>query len=74
MFDQSSGGGADRFVALMRSQGSYQALRRLGLTDDELGATEFEHHVGRAYAEADGPLPDLSFSWRVRIGRTPEHR
>ncbi len=74
VFNQPSGGGADRFVSLMRSQGSYQALRRLGLTDDELGATEFEHHVGRAYAQADGPWPDLSFSWRVRIGRTPDHR
>jgi SAM-dependent methyltransferase len=72
VFDQPSGGGADRFVALMRSQGSYQALSRLGLSDDELGATTFEHEVRLAYAGADSSaLPELSFSWRVRVGRTP---
>ena len=36
VFDQPMAGGADRFVALMRSQGSYQGLRRLGLSDADL--------------------------------------
>ena len=72
VFNQPVGGGADRFVALMRSQGSYQTLRRLGLSDEELGATAFEHHVRRAYASADSSaLPALSFSWRVRLGLIP---
>jgi hypothetical protein len=72
VFDQPSGGGADRFIALMRSQGSYQGLRRLGLDDDEMGATEFERQVRRAYARVDtSVLPELSFSWRVRLGVLP---
>lgn len=71
VFDQPSGGGADRFVALMRSQGSYQTLRRLGLDDDEMGATAFERQVRSAYSGADpSTLPELSFSWRVRLGLT----
>lgn len=61
--------GADRFVALMRSQGSYQGLVRLGLDDDSMGAAEFERRVHAAYASAVGP-PPLSFSWRVRLGVT----
>ena len=64
------GDGAERFVALMRSQGSYQGLRRLGMTDDELGATDFEHEVRSGFAAA-GASPGLSFSWRVRLGVTP---
>ena len=42
------GRGAEKFVALMRSQGSYQGLLRLGMTDDELGATDFEREVHAA--------------------------
>jgi SAM-dependent methyltransferase len=69
VFAQPSGGGADRFIALMRSQGSYQGLRRLGLDDDEIGATAFEQQVRGAYARVDpSALPELSFSWRVRLG------
>ena len=69
VFDQPSGGGADRLIDLMRSQGSYQALRRRGLDDDELGATEFEREVRSAWGRADASLlPELSFSWRVRLG------
>lgn len=72
VFDEPSPGGADRFIDLMRSQGSYQGLRRAGLTDDELGATEFERRVRAAYARTETlELPDLSFSWRVRLGVTP---
>ena len=68
VFDQPLAGGADRFIALMRSQGSYQALRRLGLTDDELGATAFEQQVRHAYEQAPVELPPMSFSWRIRLG------
>jgi SAM-dependent methyltransferase len=71
VFDEPSGGTAGRFVALMRSQGSYQALRRLGLDDDEMGATEFDRRVRDAYARADvTALPELSFAWRARLGVT----
>jgi SAM-dependent methyltransferase len=62
--------GAERFVALMRSQGSYQGLLRLDMTDDELGATDFEREVRSAFAVAEAS-PGLSFSWRVRLGVTP---
>ncbi len=73
VFDQPGHGGAERFIELMRSQGSYQGLRRAGLSDDELGATEFERQARDAYASADaGVLPPLSFSWRVRLGVTPQ--
>ena len=54
----------------MRSQGSYQGLLRLGMTDDELGVTDFEREVHAAFAAA-GATPGLSFSWRVRLGVTP---
>jgi hypothetical protein len=63
-------GGADRFVALMRSQGSYQGLRRLGLSDAAIGADDFERDVRSAFAGAQAPA-GLSFSWRVRLGVTP---
>jgi SAM-dependent methyltransferase len=64
------GSGATRFAALMRSQGSYQGLLRLGMTDDELGANDFEREVHAAFADAEAS-PGLSFSWRVRLGVTP---
>ncbi len=64
LYDEVVTGGADRFGALMRSQGSYQGLCRLGLTDDEIGVTEFDAVV----AEALDGHESLSFSWRVRIG------
>lgn len=63
-------GGAERFCALMYSQGSYQGLRRRGLTDEEIGATAFDDEVRRAFAEAPS-LPGLSFTWRVRLGVKP---
>jgi SAM-dependent methyltransferase len=70
LFDEPVGGDADRFVALMRSQGSYQGLRRLGLTDQELGVVDFERAVRDSFSSSTVP-PRLSFSWRVRIGVTP---
>ena len=68
LFDQPIEGGADRFVALMRSQGSYQGLRRSGLSDADIGADVFER-AARAALTA-GCSIELSFSWRARIGVT----
>jgi len=66
LFDELVHGGTDLFVALMRSQGSYQGLRKLGLSDHDIGADEFEEAVRAAFAIAGEP--QLSFSWRVRLG------
>lgn len=61
---------AERFVSLLRSQGSYQALAKAGLTDEEIGADEFERDVLRGFAlsTTGGHAPRISFSWRVRLG------
>ena len=60
-------GGAERFCGLMYSQGSYQGLRRRGLTDAEIGADEFEQRVKEGFASARVP-GGLTFTWYVRIG------
>jgi SAM-dependent methyltransferase len=70
LFQQPTGGGAERFVALMRSQGSYQGLLRLGLNDLDLGVDVFEHDVNASFAAAR-VRRDLSFSWRARLGVKP---
>lgn len=70
VLDGAVEGGAERFVALMCSQGSYQGLLKAGLTPEEIGATRFEEEVSAGFAEA-GTAPGLSFSWRARIGVTP---
>jgi SAM-dependent methyltransferase len=67
LFDEPIDGGAARFGALMRSQGSYQTLRRSGLTDDEIGVTAFDAVVEAALAGHE----TLAFSWRVRLGIVP---
>jgi SAM-dependent methyltransferase len=69
VFDQPVDGGAERFVGLMRSQGSYQGLRRTGLSDLDLGTDDFEREVRDAFAAAPA-FPGLSFSWRARLGVT----
>lgn len=63
-------GSANLFIAVMRSQGSYQTLRKLGLDDDQIGATAFEQTVGAAFASVGGSVP-MAYSWRVRLGVTP---
>jgi hypothetical protein len=70
LFNQALPGGPERFVALMASQGSYQALKRLGLSDEEIGETQFRHEVDVAFRESES-FPGLSFSWRARLGVTP---
>ncbi len=64
------GGGVERFVALMYSQGDYQGLLKAGLSPDDIGAGRFEKEARAGFGEAER-LPDLSFSWRIRIGTTP---
>lgn len=67
--DEAAGGVdlAERFVGLMRSQGSYQALRSAGLTDDDIGVTDFDREVRAAYASTASP-PPITFGWRVQLG------
>lgn len=62
-----SGADAGRFIDLARSQGSYQGLRRAGVTDEELGLPEFEDAVRAGSAGRPAPFP-LSISWRARVG------
>jgi SAM-dependent methyltransferase len=70
LFNQAIPGGIERFMALMASQGSYQALKRAGLSDEEIGGTQFRHEVDVAFREA-ASSPGLSFSWRARLGVKP---
>ena len=67
--DQDVSGGADAFVALLRSQGSYQDLVKAGLTDDDIGVPAFATAVAAAFAAAGSAA--LSFSYRTRLGVTP---
>jgi len=67
VLDEATVGGADRFVALLRSQGSYQGLLRAGLTDDDLGVPAFAALAAAEHAAAGGEVP-MSFCWRVRLG------
>ncbi len=67
MFNQAVPGGAERFVALMYSQGSYQALKRVGMSDEDIGEAQFRHDVEAAFRESVSS-PGLSFSWRARLG------
>jgi SAM-dependent methyltransferase len=69
LMDQEVAGGAAMFVALLRSQGSYQHLVKAGLDDDDLGVPAFADAVEAAFAAA-GPAA-LSFSYRTRLGVTP---
>jgi hypothetical protein len=69
LMDQDVSGGADAFVAVLRSQGSYQDLGKAGLTDDDIGVPAFATAVTAAFAAA-GPAA-LSFSYRARLGVTP---
>lgn len=62
-------GDAARFVGLLRSQGDYQALRRAGLGDGELGVVAFERDVHEALRQGSRPF---LFTWRARLGVLPE--
>ena len=67
MFNQAVPGGVERFVALMASQGSYQALKRVGMSDDDIGEEQFRREVDMAFRQS-ASSPGLSFSWRARLG------
>ena len=58
-------GDADRFVQLFKSQGDYQALRRHGLDDQELGIDRFAADVDAALGGSEHPF---WFTYRARIG------
>lgn len=61
-------GNAERLVGLMKSQGDYQALRRHGLDDAQLGIEEF----GRTAAAQLGDQPQpWRFTYRIRLGVSP---
>jgi prepilin-type processing-associated H-X9-DG protein len=70
LFDQVTQASAEKFIALIRSQGSYQDLRKRGLTDYEIGMGEFELAVTSCWVESQQPT-EMSFSWRVRLGCKP---
>ena len=70
LLDHDVAGGAGRFVDILRSQGSYQGLVKVGLTDDEIGVPRFVVDVVAAFADAGAP-PTMTFSYRVRLGVTP---
>jgi SAM-dependent methyltransferase len=70
LFDQPTIASAERFTALLRSQGSYQDLRKRGLTDAEIGMNEFDSVVAASWHAANDPV-EMSFSWRVRLGVKP---
>ena len=65
VFHQRSTGGADRFVALLRSQGGYQALRKRNVTDAQIGVDAFDQTVHAAFAA--NPAAQVGFNWRVRL-------
>jgi SAM-dependent methyltransferase len=68
VFHEQSAGGADRFVALLRSQGGYQTVHKRGVLDAEIGIDAFEATVHAAFAA--NPTATVSFNWRVRLAAT----
>jgi SAM-dependent methyltransferase len=69
-FHQTEVGGADRFIALLQSQGGYQSLLKQGLSPADIGADIFKREVHAAYAEA-AVAHGITFSWRARVGVKP---
>jgi SAM-dependent methyltransferase len=61
-------GNAARFVGLLRSQGDYQALRRQGLDDTDLGVDRFEHLVHDRLGDDHRPW---RFVYRARLAFAP---
>jgi SAM-dependent methyltransferase len=61
-------GDAERFVGLLKSQGDYQALRRYGLDDADLGVDCFEHLVNERLGHH---LRPWRFIYRARLAFTP---
>lgn len=63
----SEDGDAERFIALLRSQGDLQTLLKHGLRVEQLGVDRFASEVRVALGEARRPF---WFTYRVRIGVT----
>jgi hypothetical protein len=61
----STGGNADRFVGLLKSQGDYQTLRRHGLDDSALGVDRFAAVVHDRLGSEPHPW---RFVYRARLG------
>jgi SAM-dependent methyltransferase len=58
-------GDAERFIALLRSQGDLQTLLKHGLTEQQLGVDAFSAEVRRELGAATRPF---WFTYRVRLG------
>lgn len=58
-------GDADRFVALLLSQGDYQTLRKHGVDDAAVGVDEFAREVSAALGGGERPF---WWSYRMRLG------
>jgi SAM-dependent methyltransferase len=58
-------GDADRFVALLLSQGDYQTLRKHGVDDAAVGVDEFAREVIAALGGGERPF---WWSYRMRLG------
>jgi len=71
VFDEHEPADRHRLVALLRSQGSYQTLRRRGLSDADIGIDRYAAEVASVVTGKD-EWP-ISFSWRVRVGVTGTH-
>lgn len=65
VFHEESVGGAERFTALLRSQGGYQDLHKRGVMDTDLGVDTFERTVRAAFAA--NRAAQIGFNWRVRL-------
>lgn len=70
-FHAAEPGDADRYVALLRSQGDLQTLVKHGVSEAVMGVPEFARVVGDALGAARRPF---WFTYRARIGSTPEGR
>jgi SAM-dependent methyltransferase len=69
-FHQTEAGGANRFIALLKSQGGYQSLLKQGHSPADIGADIFEREVRAAFAESTVDH-GITFSWRARVGVKP---
>ncbi len=61
-------GDAERFVALLLSQGDFQTLKKHGVDEAMVGVEEFEREVRAALGE--GPR-SFWWSYRTRLGVSP---
>jgi SAM-dependent methyltransferase len=69
-FHKTEEGRADRFIALLQSQGGYQSLLKQGHSPADIGADIFEREVRAGYAESIMEH-GITFSWRARVGVKP---